>query len=50
MLPRRSLTRGALLFVARSVVNLAHHQGGHERVNVGGAAVVCTAGDGDGCS
>lgn len=37
-----------LLLVARSVVNLAHHQGDHERVNAGNGAACGVSGDGDG--
>ena len=39
-----------LLLVARSVVNLAHHECHHERVNAGNGAACVVSGDGDGRS
>lgn len=39
-----------LLLVARSVVNLAHHQSHHERVNAGNGAACGVSRDGDGGS
>lgn len=39
-----------LLLVARSVVNLAHHESHHERVNAGNGAACVVSGDGDGRS
>ena len=38
-----------LLLAFCAVVNLAHHESDHECVDAGDAAVVCMAGDGDGC-
>lgn len=44
---RHSLTRVALLLVACAIVNLAHHQSDHERVNAGNGASGGVSRDGD---